>query len=247
LIEKPFTKKSEEALELINLAKEKNLICGVGHTFLYSGAVEKMKELVEKQEIGEVLHINSSRLNLGRFQNGTNVVWDLAPHDLSIILHILGEEMPIKVIASGQSHYNLKVEDTANISLTFRNNVSAHLNLSWINPDKVRTFTVIGTKKMIMFDDVEVNEKIKIYDQGVAAEYTNYGEFFAAYRYGDISIPKIGGHEALGKEVAHFLECIKTGKKLLTDAESGYKIVKLINCIEEAMKSGKAVLIEETS
>ncbi|HLC86257.1 MAG TPA: Gfo/Idh/MocA family oxidoreductase [Candidatus Nanoarchaeia archaeon] len=241
LIEKPFTGKCDEALDLIKLAEQKNLIVFAGHTFLYTGAVEKMKELIDSGEVGDILHIHSSRLNLGRFQNGnTNVVLDLMPHDISMILHILNNKMPKKIIASAQSHFTPRVEDTANATLVFDGNISAHLQVSWINPWKVRTFTVIGTKKMIVFDDTETTEKIKVYDMGVASSYSNYGEFLASYRYGDTFIPKIKSHEALWAEINHFVECIKNGKKPLTDGKNGYNVVKVVNDIQKAINLERA-------
>lgn len=234
-VEKPITTKSVDALELISIAKKNNLILMTGHTFIYSGAVKKMKELIDKGDIGEVLHIHSSRLNLGAFQKD-NVVWDLMPHDLAMILYLFNGLMPEKVVAAGLSHFNTGVEDTASATLIFPGNKSANINVSWLDPCKVRNFTVIGSKKMIVYDETDPVEKIKVYDKGVQTD-DNYKAFRASYRYGDTYIPKIDETEALKTEMSHFHDCIINNKKPLSDGEEGYKIVKIIEMIQESIKN----------
>jgi predicted dehydrogenase len=232
-VEKPITNKSSEALELISIAKKNDLILMTGHTFIYSGAVKKMKELIDKGDIGEVLHIHSSRLNLGAFQKD-NVVWDLMPHDLSMILYLFNGAMPKKVVAAGLSHFNTGVEDTASATLIFSGNKSANIHVSWLDPCKVRNFTVIGSKKMIVYDETNPVEKIKVFDKGIQNNY-NYKEVRASYRYGDTYIPKIDETEALKTEMLHFHECITQHKKPLSDGEEGYKVVKVIEMMQESI------------
>jgi len=234
-VEKPITNKSSEALELVSIAKKNNLILMTGHTFVYSGAVKKMKELIDNGDIGEVLHIHSSRLNLGAFQKD-NVVWDLMPHDLSMILYLLNGIMPQKIVAAGLSHFNTGVEDTASATLIFPGNKSANINVSWLDPCKVRNFTVIGSKKMVVYDETNPVEKIKVYDKGVQKNDDNYREFRASYRYGDTHIPKIDETEALRTEMLHFHDCIAHNKRPLSDGEEGYKIVKIIEMIQESIR-----------
>lgn len=240
LVEKPLTLREEESLDLIVLAAEKGLKLGVGHTFLYTAAVEKMKEIIDSEEIGNILHIHSHRLNLGLFQRDTNVIWDLFPHDVSIILHILNSKLPDRVFAHANSHYSKGVEDTALAVLNFNNSVSAYLYASWIDPNKVRKFTVVGDKKMIVFDDIELTEKIKVYDRGFEQPYQDYPGFLTAYRYGDIRIPKIGDGEALHKELAHFISCVESGGDILTDGNNGYRVVRALNMIQDAADSDRS-------
>jgi len=235
-VEKPMTNDPEKARELIELAKEKSKVLMVGHTFLYNDAVRKVKEIIESGEIGKVLYVHTSRLNLGLFQPDSNVVWDLMPHDLSMILYFIGDIMPNKIIASGYSHYNTGIEDTAQATLIFPNDVTANIRVSWLDPLKVRNVTVVGTKKMVVFDDTEPLEKVKIYDKGVEDTYNTFGEFQMAYRYGDIYVPKIRGIEALKIEMSHFLDCIENNKVPLSDGENGYKVVKLLNDINNIIK-----------
>ena len=242
-VEKPLAQNSGEARELINLAHKKDRVLMVGHTFLYTAAVNKLKELIDSNELGNILYITSQRRNLGLFQEDINVVWDLAPHDISVILYLLDEKMDKKeceIIATGQSHFISGNEDVAFITLNFSNKVVVNLHLSWLDPLKVRNMTIIGTKKMVVYDDIESLEKIKIYDKGVLVpdSHESFGEFQLSYRYGDITIPRLRQEEPLKVELEHFLDCINNGEKPLSDGENGYQVVKIVEKINESLKNG---------
>ena len=241
LIEKPFTQTGEQALELTHLAEDKKRVLAVGHTFLYTSAVQQMKALIDKGEIGEIRHIHIQRLNLGQFQRDTNVVWDLMPHDLSMILYFMNDQLPSQVLAQGHAHYNPETEDTAWASLSFAKGVSAYLHNSWIDPRKVRTVTVVGDKKMLLFDDTDPNMKLQVYNRGVEESYSSFSGFNAAYRYGDIHIPKVDGGEALGRQLEHFITCIEAGRKPLTDGMNGYRVVKVLTMIQDAIRANKII------
>ena len=242
-VEKPLAQNSGQARELINLAHKKDRILMVGHIFLYEAAVNKLKHLIDSNELGNILYISSQRRNLGLFQENINVVWDLAPHDVSIILYLLDTEMDKKeceIIASGQSHFVSGNEDVAFITLNFSDKVVVNLHLSWLDPLKVRNMTVIGTKKMVVYDDIESLEKIKIYDKGVLVPdpHESFGEFQLSYRYGDITIPRLRQEEPLKVELEHFLHCINNGEKPRSDGENGYQVVKIVEKINQSLKNG---------
>ena len=217
LIEKPITLKSKDAEELIELADAKGLTLMVGHTFEFNSAVHAMKNYIDSGELGDIYYIDAARLNLGLFQRDSNVLWDLAPHDISIILYLLGEK-PISVSAHGMRCVSEGVVDVAYLNLMFPNNIPAHVHVSWLDPCKVRRITVVGSKKMAVFNDMENELKIKIYDKGVnPPEYTNGGfsEFQYSYRSGDITIPNIRFIEPLRQECQVFIDR-SSGKR--TDA-----------------------------
>lgn len=242
-VEKPLAQNGGEARELINLAHKRDRVLMVGHTFLYTAAVNKLKELIDSDELGDILYISSQRRNLGLFQEDINVVWDLAPHDVSIILYLLDEGIDKKeceIIATGQSHFVSDNEDVAFITLSFSDKVTVNLHLSWLDPLKVRNMTVIGTKKMVVYDDIEALEKIKIYDKGVLVPdaHESFGEFQLSYRYGDITIPRLRQEEPLKVELEHFLDCINNGEKPRSDGENGYQVVKIVEKINESLKNG---------
>jgi len=244
-IEKPLTHSYETALELVNLAEEKKKVLMVGHTFEYTAAVNKAKKIVENGELGKILYISSIRVNLGLFQPDINVVWDLAPHDISIILYILGET-PVSVNSQGKAHFQKDIEDVATTTLNFRNGIIAFIHSSWLDPNKIRKTTIVGTKKMLVYDDIESQEKIKIYDKGVDVPpyYDTYAEFQFSYRYGDIHSPRIDDYEPLKKEIDHFLECMRTGRAPLSDGYSGLRVVSILEAASKSLKvSGKAVPI----
>lgn len=238
LVEKPFTLESRHGEELIALAKKKKLVLMVGHTFEYTPAVNKLKDLIESGELGDVYYVYIHRLNLGLFQKDTNVVWDLAPHDISILLYILGET-PASVSATGASHVVKGVEDVAFLTIKFGNGRLGHIHVSWLDPSKIRKTVVVGSKKMVVYDDVEPLEKIKIYDKGVKKhdDYKTFGEFQLSYNYGDIHIPKLSTAEPLGIECGHFLECIKEGKTPRSSGEVGLNVVKVLEAAEESIKN----------
>src|SRR3990172_1743936 len=218
-VEKPFTSTSAQAEELIELAVRKNLKIFVDHTFIYNGAVRKMKELVENGELGNIIYFDSERVNLGLFQKDINVVWDLAPHDISILLFLIGK-MPLSVRAEGMDFVQKGIEDDVHLTLKFPENIMAYMHVSWLDPLKIRKMTIVGNKKMLVYDDTEQTEKIKVYDKGVALEksslpkdryYDTWEEFKLVYRSGDVLIPKLDSKEPLNAMCGHFIDCIKNG------------------------------------
>ncbi|MFQ5709357.1 MAG: Gfo/Idh/MocA family protein [bacterium] len=245
-VEKPLAASTEECIDLISLAEENGKILMVGHTFEYNPAVNKAKEILESGEIGDVLYIRCARLNLGLFQPDINVIWDLAPHDISILLYLLGKN-PISVNGQGQSHYFEKIEDVATATLNFDNGQIAFLYASWLDPYKVRKMTIVGTKKMLVYDDTHPNEKIKIFDKGIEApaQYDNFGEFQFSYRYGDIFSPRIEEREPVKIECEHFLGCIRENKAPRSDGYSGMRVVAILEAICESMKRKGALISME--
>ena len=247
LIEKPLATTSKDVIELINIAKKQEKILMTGHTFLYTAAVNKTKEIVDSGELGEIHYISAVRVNLGLFQPDINVIWDLAPHDISIILAILGE-MPESVNAQGKAHYSPKIEDVATVSLNFSNGAIAFLHNSWLDPDKIRKITVVGSKKMLVYDDISQNEKIKIYDKGVEAPpyYDSYAEFHYSYRYGDIYTPRLNEYEPLQKECNHFIDSIITGKTPISDGYNGLQVISILEATDKSLRnSGASQLIDK--
>ena len=224
-IEKPMASSSAECQELIAIAQKKGLVLMTGHTFLYSPAVRKIKEIVDQGDIGEIRYICARRLNLGLFQKDINVAWDLAPHDISIILHIMGEQ-PMTVNCRGSAHITPGVEDVTTMCLTFPNQKSAIIHSSWLDPRKVREMTIVGSKRMIVYDDVAPLEKIRIFDARVERppHYDTFAEFHYAYHYGDVYAPYIKQEEPLKTECQHFLDCIRTGGTPLTRRPTGIGI-----------------------
>lgn len=239
LVEKPMTLSSQDAYELIELAHSRDLILMVGHTFEYNSAVIELKKYIDSGELGEIYYIDAARLNLGLFQRDSNVLWDLAPHDISILLYLLGRT-PVTVSAQGMSCAFEGIFDVAHISLVFPERLPAHIHVSWLDPCKVRRVTVVGSKKMIVYNDMENEQKLRIYDKGVdAPTYTNgFGEFQCNYRSGDILIPKIRIIEPLRQECQHFLECINTHTQPCSCGEDGLKVVKILEAAEHSMKNG---------
>ena len=252
LIEKPITKTSREALELIKLASKNKVTLMVDHTFEYAPSIKKIREIVKNGELGDIYTFNTTRVNLGLFQKDVNVLLDLAPHDISILRYVLEQE-PVSVRAFAHSFINSNIQDTAYLFLQFKNNIMAHLHLSWLSPRKIRELTIIGSKKMLVYDDVQSNEKIKIYDKGVSLAkqelpptkyYTSYAEFQFFYRSGDIFIPKVDDVEPLKEVCKHFIDCINTGKKPMTDGNSGYNVIKVIDAAQKSLqKNGNEVKI----
>jgi len=238
-VEKPIAASVAEAERLIVLAEKHERKLMVGHSFLYTGAVRKMKEIIDSGELGEIYYINSQRLNLGLFQQDINVIWDLAPHDVSIILHLLGRE-PRSVSAVGASHVNPAVEDIAVLTLQFSDDLVAFVQSSWLDPDKIRKMTVVGSKKMMVYDDVQPAEKIRIYDKGVEKpkHYDTYAEFAYSYKYGDTLIPKIEGTEPLRTQLSHLIECIRDDKTPLSDGKSGLHVVKILEAAQKSLDQG---------
>jgi predicted dehydrogenase len=237
LIEKPMASSSAECEELIEIAESKGLVLMVGHTFLYSAPVRKIVEIVQAGDIGEIRYINSRRLNLGLFQKDINVAWDLAPHDISIILHVLGE-LPQTVNCQGNAHVTPGIEDVTNISLSFRQNRFATIQSSWLEPRKVRDMTIVGTRRMIVYDDLQTHEKIRIYDVRVERppHYDTFADFHYSYHYGDSYIPHIQQEEPLKAECQHFLDCIESGVKPLTSGHRGLELVTILEAASTSLK-----------
>jgi predicted dehydrogenase len=245
-VEKPLCHSSEACLELIELAEKRGKTLMVGHTFEYTAAVNKIKEIVGQGELGDIMYISSARLNLGLFQPDINVVWDLAPHDISVITYILGEH-PVSVNCQGKGHYRKDIEDVATMTLNFSNGTIAFVHSSWLDPNKTRRTTIVGSKKMLVYDDTEPQEKIKIYDKGVDTPpyYDTFGEFPFSYRYGDIYSPRIDDHEPLRKECTHFIECIENATKPRSDGYSGLRVVSVLEAANESLENkGQSVPIK---
>ncbi len=245
-IEKPMATSSAECQELIAIAQRKGLVLMTGHTFLYSPAVRKIKEIVDQGDIGEIRYISARRLNLGLFQKDINVAWDLAPHDISIVLHIMGEQ-PLTVNCEGSAHITPGVEDVTTMWLSFRNQKSAIIHSSWLDPRKVREMTIVGSKRMIVYDDVAPLEKIRIFDARVERppHYDTFAEFHYAYHYGDVYAPYVKQEEPLKTECQHFLDCIRTGATPLTSGHQGLELVRILEASSESMKlDGSAVEFE---
>ncbi len=242
-VEKPFTSTSEQAEELIELAERKNLKIMVDHTFLFTGAVRKMKQLIDAGELGEIYYYDTTRVNLGLFQHDVNVIWDLAPHDLSIMDYLLTNKAEA-VVATGQKHVN-SVEDVAFITIYYSNKLIAHVNVNWLSPVKVRTTLVGGDKKMLMWNDLESDEKIKVYDRGVRMN-TREGvyDLLVGYRSGDMWAPQIESTEALKLELGYFNECILENKTPINDGHAGLRIVKVLQAADESLRNrGAQVLL----
>ncbi len=241
-VEKPFTSTTAEGEALIALAEKKNLKIFVDHTFIYTGAVRKMKELVDKGELGKILYFDSERINLGLFQRDVNVVWDLAPHDLSIMNYVLGEHKIEAVCSNGIANYNGK-ENIAHLSIYFEDNCFAHFHVNWTSPVKIRRMIVGGDKKMLVFDDMENSEKIKVYDSGVDFKtQESIHEALVQYRIGDMFSPKINQTEALAMGAREFLDAIKENRKPATDGVDGLNVVRILEASSESLKKrGKMV------
>jgi predicted dehydrogenase len=235
-VEKPFTSSAEQAEELIELADRKNLQIMVDHTFLFSGAVRKIRQLVGDGTIGPLYYFDSTRVNLGLFQHDVSVVWDLAPHDLSIMDYLIGVE-PEAVVATGANHLN-GLADMAFITVYFPGNVIAHVNVNWLSPVKVRTTLIGGRDKMLVWNDLEPDEKIKVYDKGV--DITNgqeVRELLVSYRSGDVWAPKVDGTEALKVELGYFLHCIRQNETPSNDGFAGLRVVRLLEAAEESLQN----------
>jgi predicted dehydrogenase len=237
LIEKPMASSSEECEELIDIAKKKGLVLMVGHTFLYSPALRKIKDIVENGDIGEIRYISSRRLSLGLFQKDINVTWDLAPHDLSMILHIIGEQ-PFSLNCRGNAHITPGIEDVTTMWLHFSKERSAIIQSSWLDPRKVREMTIVGSRRMIVYDDVAQQEQIRIYDKSVdkPPHYNTFAEFLYSYHHGDLYIPHVKSEEPLNNECRHFIECIQRKTTPLTCGERGLELVRILEACSESLK-----------
>jgi predicted dehydrogenase len=245
LVEKPMTNSVETSLMLIRIAEEAQRILMVGHTFEYTAAVNKIKAILDSGELGDPLYFSSTRVNLGLFQADINVSWDLAPHDVSIITYLL-DELPETVNCQGKSHYKKGVEDVATMTLNYKNGVIAFIHSSWLDPKKIRKTTIVGSKKMLVYDDIESQEKIKIYDKGVDAPpyYDTYADFHFSYRYGDIYSPRLDDFEPLRKQSEHFVECVQKGLHPRSCGYSGLRVVAVLEAASSSLQNaGGAVRV----
>ena len=236
-VEKPFTYTSSEAEELIELAEKKNLKIMVDHTFLYTGAVRKIKQLVEDQVLGDIFYYDSIRVNLGLFQHDINVVWDLAPHDISIMEYVI-DEKPEAVVATGAEHFDRGLEDVAYLTVFFKNNIIAHINVNWLSPVKVRTTLIGGQKKMLVWNDLEPDEKIKVYDKGVQVK-TKEGKYnlLVSYRSGDMWAPRVEQTEALKLMVEKFVDFVSNGGRVVNDGMAGLRVVQILEASTRSLKN----------
>jgi predicted dehydrogenase len=240
-VEKPFTYTTAQAEELIELAAKKNLKIMVDHTYLFTGAVRKMKELIDKGTLGNLYYFDSTRVNLGLFQHDVNVIWDLAPHDFSIMDHLI-KERPVAILATAGVHFN-GLEDIAYVTVYFANKIIAHFNVNWLSPVKVRTTLIGGTQRMLVWNDVDSDEKIKVYDKGV--EIKN-GEgiynLLVSYRSGDMWVPKIDQIEALKLESEYFVDCVSNNKIPINDGQGGLRVVKMVEAANKSLNNKSKII-----
>ena len=244
-IEKPITDSSENALRLIEQAQHRNLVLMVDHTFVYTGAVRKMQELVRSDALGEIYYYDSVRVNLGLFQQDVDVIWDLAVHDLSIMQAVL-DKSPTAVSATGMSHVSGKPTNIAFLTLFFGSNLIAHLHVNWLSPVKLRQTLIGASRKMVVYDDLEAIEKIKIYDKGISVTPDSLYEVLVSYRTGDMLSPKLDDTEALLTEVRHFADCVERSRVPLTDGVAGARVVQILEAASRSVsEQGRLIEIEE--
>ncbi len=244
LVEKPLATTFDQCDELVELADKYNKVLMVGHVFLYNAAVRKLKSIIQSGELGQIYYIYSSRLNLGRVRQDVNALWNFAPHDISIVLYLL-DMMPAQVNARGFSFIQPGIEDVVFVTLNFPNGTGVNIHLSWLDPRKMRLMTVVGSEKMVIYDDVSADAKIQIYDKGVTkqptdqslGEFKSFGEFQLLLRAGDVLIPKIDFVEPLKLECQHFVDCIETGKKPITDGREGLRVVQVLEAAQRSLEN----------
>jgi predicted dehydrogenase len=238
LVEKPMATSVDEGADLVQLARQRGRVLMAGHTFVYNPAVRELRRLVQEGGLGRIYYGDAARLNLGLFQRRSNVLWDLAPHDISILMHVLGQD-PVVVSARGSACVCDGVHDVCYLELQFASGASAHVHVSWLDPDKVRRLTLVGDRRMAVFDDVSSDSKLRIYDSGVEQPAVdNYGEFEVAYRHGEIVIPHIAWREPLRLECEHFVECVLSGSKPVSDGEQGLAVVAALEAAERSLHDG---------
>jgi predicted dehydrogenase len=246
-VEKPFTSRSEHAAELIEIADRKNLTIMVDHTFLFTGAVKKIRELIDGKVLGDLYYYDSLRVNLGLFQHDVNVIWDLAPHDLSIMDYLI-DSSPEAIVATGEVHVNSH-EDVAFITVYFPRKVIAHINVNWLSPVKIRTTLIGGEKKMVVWNDLSADEKIKVYDKGVQISGAeDVRKLLVNYRSGDMWAPRVEQNEALKSEMGYFHECISQNKKPFNGGLAGWRVVQMLEAAQKSVSMrGKAVMLGSES
>ena len=240
-VEKPFTSTGAQGESLINLAEQKNLKIMVDHTFLFTGAVKKIRQLLDEGALGNLYYYDSTRVNLGLFQHDVNVLWDLAPHDLSIMDYLI-KGNPEAVVATGQGHLNGH-EDVAFMTLYFPEKVIAHINVNWLSPVKVRTTLIGGEKRMVVWNDLEADEKVKVYDKGVKiSSREGVYELLVSYRSGDMWSPQLEQGEALRQELSYFVDCVSTGQEPFNNGSAGLRVVRMLETASESLNKKGALV-----
>jgi predicted dehydrogenase len=242
-VEKPLALSSAEGAAMVQEAEKAGRVLLVGHTFVYTAAVNKIKEVIDSGELGEIFYVSTTRVNLGIFQEHVNVVWDLAPHDVSILNYIL-DRMPESVATQASCCIRKNVEDVAFINVRYPGNILAHIHVSWLNPNKIRSTTVVGSKKMLVYDDISALEKIRIYDKGVTVtpHYDTFGEFQLSYRYGDILIPRLDDAEPLKVACQHFADCVEKGARPRSSGSHGLDVVRVLEAAVASIREGGRVI-----
>lgn len=248
LVEKPIARSVAEAKELVEVSHKNGCILAVDHTFLFTGAVRKIKEIIDSGDLGEILYIDSVRINLGLFQQDVNVIYDLAPHDLSIVTYLI-DDNPIYVRAMGACHAQTSLENIAYLHLEYANGMIAHFHLNWLAPVKIRRFLIGGTNKMIVYDDLEGSEKVRVYDKGIIVTENDIDALYKIkvdYRTGDMVAPKLLHREALNVEVEDFVACINNRSQPISDGNSGIKILRILEAAQWSLrKNGKRIKLED--
>lgn len=244
-VEKPISLSPGEALTLKRIAEADGRVLMVGHLLQYHPAVDKLKSLLGEGVLGDLFYIYTTRVNLGQVRSNENALWSLGPHDVSVIIHLIGEQ-PIEVSARGESYIQGGIEDVVFVDMKFANKVMAHMQMSWLDPHKMRKITLVGSEKMVVFDDMSTDEKIRLYDKGVyKPDFETYGEYISL-RFGDIHIPKINSSEPLKIECQHFLDCIKNRTKPISDADCGLKVVRVLEAAQRSLDTGGESIPLET-
>jgi predicted dehydrogenase len=257
MVEKPLAQSTIQCRELIALAEESRLTLMAGHVFIYNAAVRKVKKYIQSGELGQIYYIYSQRLNLGQLRQDINALWNFAPHDFSILCYWLDAE-PQRVVARGYSYIQPGIEDVVFVTLDFPNGVGANVHISWLDPHKVRRMTVVGSEKMVVYDDVNAEAHVMLYDKGVMKKlndlpspsangvslgrYETFGEFQLLLRAGDVLIPKLDFVEPLKQECQHFIECIRTGQRPLTDGYDGLRVVEVLEAAQRSLSHNSARL-----
>ncbi len=235
-VEKPFTLAIDDAEDLIRIAAEGERILMVGHLLEYHPVVTRLKEMISADDLGDIMYMYCQRLNLGTVREDENALWNFAPHDISTILFLLDKE-PVKLSAQGQCYLQEGIEDVVFLTLHFADNTMAHVHVSWLDPHKVRKFTIVGSKKMAVFDDLDPNEKLRIYDKGarLSLNYDTFAEYLGL-RFGDVTIPHMQVGEPLRIECNHFLECVRNRQQPISDGADGLRVVKVLNAAQQSLE-----------
>lgn len=245
LVEKPLALTSSECSELINIASEQKRKLMVGHTFLYNAAVWKMKQCISSEDFGDIYYIYSSRLNFGKIRSNINAMWNFAPHDISILMYLLGQQ-PCRVSARGFSYIQAGIDDIVFMTLDFAGSIRANIHISWLNPQKVRQMAVVGSRRMVMYDDTNPEARIMVYDKGMAkkpdkpslGDFETFDEFQLLLRAGNVHIPNIDFIEPIRVECSHFIDCINNGDEPLTSGHTGLQVVRVLEAAQRSLDRG---------